>query len=95
MLIYWNGVLLAKKASVFWMEYQGEILSAEWQVNVIKWGDDYRGLPEPFLNREKWDQMIFEDIDQDCDFDIVANCEEYNTMGIVFLAVFWFENPII
>ena len=92
MLIHYEGFLPADKAAVFWMSYSGSNPeSAEWKTNIIKWADGFIGIGT--YNGEKWDQCIFEDVDRDGDMDIVANCEEYHTLGFVFFAVVWFENP--
>jgi len=93
-LIHNEGYLPADKAAVFWMEYEGEAPGADnWTTHVIKWGDGYDG--KAVFVGEKWDQMMFEDIDRDGDLDIVANVEEYHGRGParkVYLAVVWFEN---
>ena len=94
MLIHQDGDLPITKASVFWMEYSGsDPLTAEWDTHVIKWGDGFIGIG--MYNGEKWDQCLFEDVDRDGDIDIVANCEEFHTLGFVFISVVWFENPLI
>jgi len=94
MLIHQDGDLPITKASVFWMEYSGsDPLTAEWDTHVIKWGDGFIGIG--MYNGEKWDQCSFEDVDLDGDMDIVANCEEFHTLGFVFISVVWFENPLI
>jgi len=94
MLIHDSGRLPRKKASVFWMEYTGtDPISSEWETHVIKWGDDFLGIG-PY-NGEKWDQCLFDDVDRDGDIDIVANCEEFSTLGFVYISVVWFENPTI
>ncbi len=61
--------------------------------HVIKWGDNFVGIG--MYNGEKWDQCLFEDIDRDGDLDIIANCEEFHTLGFVFISVVWFENPTV
>ncbi|UCD00712.1 MAG: VCBS repeat-containing protein [Promethearchaeota archaeon] len=94
MLIHYDGLLPISKAAVFWMEFSGvDALSANWQTHVIKWGDGFIGIG--MYNGEKWDQCMFIDIDRDGDIDIVANCEEFHTLGFVFISVVWFENPTI
>jgi len=94
MLIHHDGFLPIYKASVFWMEYSGaDALTSEWQTHVIKWGDGFIGIG--MYNGEKWDQCLFEDVDRDGDIDIVSNCEEFHTLGFVFISVVWFENPMI
>ena len=94
MLIHYDGSLPIDKAAVFWMEFSGaDPLSANWQTHVIKWGDGFIGIG--MYNGEKWDQCMLEDIDRDGDIDIVANCEEFHTLGFVFISVVWFENPTI
>ena len=93
MLIHKDGYLGTDKGAVFWMECEGSnLLEDNWTTHIIKWGGGFIGLGR--YNGEKWDQCIFEDVDLDGDLDIVANCEEYNTLGFVFLAVVWFENPL-
>jgi hypothetical protein len=87
-LIHKNGKLPKDKAAVFWMEN----IKGQWLTHVIKWGDGFLGLGR--FNGEKWDQMIFLDMDKDGDTDIVANCEEYNRLRSV-ISVVWFENPLI
>ena len=92
MLIHHDGLLPITKASIFWMEFSGsDPLNAEWDTHVIKWGDGFIGIG--MYNGEKWDQCLFEDIDRDGDIDIVANCEEFHTLGFIFISVVWFENP--
>jgi hypothetical protein len=94
MLIHHDGYLPKHKAVVYWMNYSGpDFASGTWQTNVIKWGDGFIGLGE--YNGEKWDQAQFIDMDLDGDLDIVANCEEFNSLGFVYLAVVWFENPLV
>ncbi len=94
MLIHYDGSLPNSKAAVFWMEYSGtDPLSAEWETHVIKWGDGFIGIGT--YNGEKWDQCLFGDIDRDGDIDIIANCEEFHTLGFVFISVVWFENTLI
>jgi len=94
MLIHHDGPLPIHKAAVFWMDYSGsDPLNSIWETHVIKWGDGFIGIGE--TNGEKWDQCLFEDVDKDGDIDIVANCEEFHTLGFVYLAVVWFENPLI
>ncbi len=74
------------------MEYSGDKPSANnWTTHVVKWGDGCLGWRHG-LQGEKWDQMIFDDVDKDGDLDIVANCEEYDNRYQVYLAVVWFEN---
>jgi hypothetical protein len=92
MLIHRDGYLPSSKASVFWMEYQGSNFeTGDWITHVIKWGDNFNGIG--MYNGEKWDQSILEDLDRDGDLDIVANCEEFHSLGFVFISVVWFENP--
>ncbi|MFX0065074.1 MAG: FG-GAP repeat domain-containing protein [Candidatus Hermodarchaeota archaeon] len=94
MLIHRDGSLPTWKAAVFWMEYSGSnVETANWTTHVIKWGDGFVGIST--FNGEKWDQCYFEDVDRDGDLDIVANCEEFHTTGFVYIAVVWFENPLI
>ena len=94
MLIHRDGFLPIYKASVFWMEYSGvDPLISEWSTHVIKWGDGFIGIG--MYNGEKWDQCMFEDVDRDGDLDIIANCEEFHTLGFIFISVVWFENPLL
>jgi len=93
MLIHKNGRLPTNKAAVFWMQYSGDYPQfANWTTITIKWGDGFVGLGK--YNGEKLDQCLFEDVDLDGDIDIVANCEEFNSLGFVYIAVVWFENPL-
>jgi hypothetical protein len=92
MLIHWNGWLPADKAACFVMRFRGFAAGRDnWETRVLKWGDGFRGLGA--FNGEKWDQLLFRDVDDDGDVDIVANCEEYHRGSSVLLAVVWFENP--
>lgn len=94
MLTHRNGALPMNIAAVFWMEYSGTdplSPSANWTIHMIKWGEGFLGS---ISNGEKWDQCTFEDVDRDGDLDIVANNEECNTLGFVFISVVWFENPL-
>lgn len=73
------------------MEYSGsDPFTGEYETHVIKWGDGFIGIG--MYNGEKWDQFLFEDVDRDGDSDIIANCEEFHTLGFVFISVVWFEN---
>jgi len=95
MLTHREDALPTNKAAIFLMEYSGTdptSPSANWTTHVIKWGEGMLGVS---ANGEKWDQVVFEDIDRDGDLDIVANCEECHTLGFVFIAVVWFENPLV
>lgn len=93
MLIHRDGSLPTDKAAVFWMENSGNPLNGSWQTHVIKWGDGFTGFGA--LNGEKWDQCLLQDVDRDGDLDVVANCEEFNVLGFVYIAVVWFENPLV
>ncbi|MBD3352932.1 MAG: hypothetical protein GF364_15730 [Candidatus Lokiarchaeota archaeon] len=94
MLIHHDGYFPTSKAAVFWMEYTGsDPETSSWETHVIKWADGFFGIGK--YNGEKWDQCVFEDLDEDGDLDIVANCEEYHSLGFVYLSVLWFENPTI
>ncbi|MEQ8879220.1 MAG: VCBS repeat-containing protein [Cyclobacteriaceae bacterium] len=98
MLIHDDGNLPEGKASVFWMEYEGDKPGSDnWKTHVIKWshgvnsGDRWIG--------EKWDHCRFYDLDQDGDLDIVANAEEFykklpDGKHDSYLSVVWFENPV-
>jgi hypothetical protein len=77
-----------------WKEYTGtSIENATWEIHVIKWGDGFIGIGT--YNGEKWDQCFILDVDRDGDKDVVANCEEFHSLGFVFIAVVWFENPLL
>ncbi|MEX2684204.1 MAG: FG-GAP repeat domain-containing protein [Candidatus Sigynarchaeota archaeon] len=91
-LVHDNGWIPNDKATVFYMVWSGSIIDASWQTFPIKWSDGFVGLGA--YNGEKWDQILVEDVDRDGDLDIAANVEEYHTLGFVFLAVVWFENPL-
>jgi hypothetical protein len=93
MLIHRDGYLPSSKAAVFWMNFTSDPFTGEWETHVIKWADGFFGFGK--WNGEKWDQALLRDMDNDGDFDIVANCEEYHSLGFAFIAVVWFENPII
>ncbi|TFF90758.1 MAG: VCBS repeat-containing protein, partial [Promethearchaeota archaeon] len=94
MLIHLEGYFPIHKAAVFWMEYIGtSIENATWISHVIKWGDGFLGIGT--YNGEKWDQCFLIDLDRDGDKDIIANCEEFHSLGFVFIAVVWFENPLL
>ena len=99
MTIHNHGYTPIGKASVFWMQYQGDEPGVDnWITRVIKWSDgffDYSGYSG---RGEKWDHMRFVDVDRDGDLDIVANCEEYYLTSEnrrTLLGVVWFENPML
>lgn len=97
-LIHNDGNLPKDKASVFWMEYIGDKPGADWRTNVIKWSDG-ANTRRPFVG-EKWDHLLFSDVDGDGDLDIVGNVEEHyvtdprTRKGHSFFSVVWFENPL-
>ena len=95
MTIHNYGYTPKDKASVFWMEYQGETPGTDnWVTHVIKHSDGiFSGRR---FQGEKWDHMRFVDFDEDGDLDILGNCEEYydNDRNTI-LGVVWFENPTI
>jgi len=95
MTIHNYGYTPIGKASVFWMEYEGEQPEEDnWQTHVIKWSDGF--FTGERFQGEKWDHIRFVDIDQDGDLDILANCEEYYDKNRnTILGVVWFENPTI
>lgn len=91
-LIHRDGRLPAAKAAMFWMTFAGDRPAGDnWKTHPIKWADGYIGAGK-FVG-EKWDQVMFHDVDRDGDLDIVANVEEYHEASDLFLGVVWFENP--
>jgi hypothetical protein len=97
MLIHNDGNLPKDKASVFWMEYEGDKPTAtNWKTNVIKWSDGYNSRHQ--WVGEKWDHCLFYDVDGDGDLDIVGNVEEHyhrnEGEARSFFSVVWFENPV-
>ncbi len=87
--IHHDGLLPSEVAAVYWMEFSGETpADADWITHVVKWGDGWHGGRRHKFTGEKWDIITFADVDMDGDLDIVANCEEYNPINVV-----WFENP--
>lgn len=84
------------KASVWWMEYLGDKPGLDnWQTHVIKWADGiFTGAQ---WEGEKWDHLLFVDINGNGHLDILANCEEYyewvDGERITRLGLVWFENP--
>tara|TARA_Y100000588_G_scaffold388887_1_gene490195 strand:+ start:7054 stop:8304 length:1251 start_codon:yes stop_codon:yes gene_type:complete len=98
MTIHNYGYTPLGKASVFWMQYEGDEPGVDnWITRVIKWSDGFFS-PQAW-NGEKWDHMRFVDVDRDGDLDIVGNCEEYyirdNNNRRTQVGVVWFENPIL
>lgn len=86
-LIHHDGNLPSNVPALIWMEYSGKSPATDnWKTNVIKWGDGFDG--KGVFTGEKWDILTFSDVDKDGDTDIVANCEEYDKINVV-----WFENP--
>lgn len=95
MTIHNYGYTPQDKASVFWMEFEGDTPGTNnWITHPIKYSDGvFSGYR---FQGEKWDHMRFIDLDEDGDLDILGNCEEYydpdrNTI----IGVVWFENPTI
>ncbi len=71
-----NANVPIDKASVFWMEYDGDRPTAtNWDTHVISWGPG-RAMATASLG-SKWDQAHVVDVDDDGDLDIVANNEEW------------------
>lgn len=95
MTIHNYGYTPTGKASVFWMEYEGDKPAADnWTTHVIKWSDGI--FSGKTFQGEKWDHCRFVDLDRDGDLDIIANCEEYyKERKNSLLGVVWFENPTI
>ncbi len=99
MAIHNFGYTPLGKASVFWMQYQGDQPGVDnWITRVIKWSDGFSTSKS--WQGEKWDHMRFVDVDRDGDLDIVGNCEEYYTVEEggrkkTLLGVVWFENPTL
>ncbi len=93
-LIHNDGHLPKDKASVFWLRNPGP--GGEWKVSPIKWSDGANTRRQ--WVGEKWDHLVFFDVDGDGDLDIVGNVEEHYAKGpdgkerSVF-SVVWFENP--
>lgn len=98
-LIHLDGMLPADKASVFWMEYEGSDPSKAdaWKTHTIKPSDGHNSRKQWI--GEKWDHLLFSDVDGDGDLDIVGNVEEHFDKGPdgnakSFFSVVWFENPL-
>lgn len=93
-LMHKNGYFPKRLSAVWWMEYSGmDPKTAEWTLHTIKYADGFFGLGK--WNGEKWDQMHLRDVDADGDIDIVANVEEFHSLGFCYMAVVWFENPLL
>lgn len=95
MTIHNYGYTPRDKASVFWMEYEGDAPGTDnWITHTIKNSDGvFSGYR---FAGEKWDHMRFIDLDEDGDLDILGNCEEYyDPERNTILGVVWFENPTI
>jgi hypothetical protein len=95
-LIHNDGNLPKDKASVFWMEYEGDRPGKAWRTHVLKQSDGYNSRDQWI--GEKWDHLLPIDVDGDGDLDIVGNVEEhYHRVGDrdeSFFSVVWFENPM-
>lgn len=96
-LIHNDGNLPKDKASVFWMEYVGDKPGKEWRTSVIKWSDGANTRRQ--WVGEKWDHLLFDDVDRDGDLDIVGNVEEHYFRDAdgktkSHFSVVWFENPL-
>ena len=88
-LIHQDGFFPREKPAIVAMRLTGKTTDAEnWETEVVKWSDGYRGKIGTRFDGEKWDNFCFDDVDRDGDLDIVANCEEYKNLGVE-----WFENP--
>ena len=86
-LIHHDGHFPSDKAAIIVMYYFTDPVNAKhWRCRVIKWSDGFPGKGR--FDGEKWDNFFFDDVDRDGDLDIVANCEEYEKLGVE-----WFENP--
>ncbi len=93
-LIHNDGNLPKDKASVFWMENNGEP-PATWKAYPIKWSDGANTHDQ--WTGEKWDHLIPLDVDGDGDLDLLGNVEEHFHAGpdgkpVSWFSVVWFEN---
>ena len=97
-LIHHDGLLPIDRASVFAMKQVGDPFTREgWSFHPIKWSDGYNSR-DLWLG-EKWDHLLFNDVDGDGDLDIIGNVEEHfqrfpDGSTHNFFSVVWFENPL-
>ena len=96
-LIHNDGLLPDDRASVFWMTAKGDPFDhRSWSTHPIKWSDGYNSYSQ--WVGEKWDHLLFSDVDSDGDLDIVGNVEEHyrrvRKTHKSFFSVVWFENPL-
>jgi len=95
-LIHNDGNLPKDKASVFWLENNGDSPET-WKIHPIKWSDG-ANTRDPWIG-EKWDHLIPLDVDGDGDLDLLGNVEEHYHRGpdgkdVSWFSVVWFENPL-
>lgn len=96
-LIHNDGLLPADRASVFWLKTSGDPFDPlSWSTYPIKWSDGFNSYRQ--WRGEKWDHLLFTDVDSDGDIDIVGNVEEHfqevQDRYESFFSVVWFENPL-
>jgi hypothetical protein len=76
MLSHQGSDVPTDKASMFWMELNGDRITPDsWTTHVVHWGPG-RVMSARSLG-SKWDQADVTDVDRDGDLDIVANNEEW------------------